>query len=133
MDNVIVGSVRRSKQNKLTDELVELYKERSSSYSEEFFEAIRQILVERGVSDSALDLSPPQTRQQTGPASQASRVSHGHAGFAVVGGLAGGFVGYLVGTSPMLSFGDVLTRGALLERINGLFAFVNLIWPLLIL
>jgi len=39
---------------------------------------------------------------------------------AIIGCLAGGLVGYLVGTPPGLSFGDVLTRGVFLEGINAL-------------
>ncbi|MGC9949023.1 MAG: zinc ribbon domain-containing protein [Bryobacteraceae bacterium] len=121
MDESIVEAVHESKKNKPTDKLVELYKKRSSSYSDEFFEAIRQILVQRGVTDESLDLSPPPINsphaERTRPAVHRSS---GHGWFAFVGGLAGGLVGYLTGTSPLLSFGDVLTRGVFLEGIKAL-------------
>jgi hypothetical protein len=38
----------------------------------------------------------------------------------LVGGLVGAVVGYLLGTSPSLSFGDVLESGANLQGINAL-------------
>jgi hypothetical protein len=38
----------------------------------------------------------------------------------LVGGLVGAVVGYLLGTSPLLSFGDVLQRGANLQGIGAL-------------
>ena len=57
MEKSIVDAVRQRLQNKATDKLIDLHKRRSSSYSEEFFEAIREILVERGVSDASIDLS----------------------------------------------------------------------------
>jgi rRNA maturation endonuclease Nob1 len=95
MDQFEVDQVRQAKQDTPTDKLVELYKKRSSWYSAEFFEAVRQMLVERGVSDASLDLSPPQVEL----ASQAPQASSRHAGFAIVGCLAGGLVGDLVGAS----------------------------------
>ena len=118
MDQSMINAARQVRQNTPTDKLVKLYKKRPSWYSEDIFEAIRQILVERGGSDASLDLSPPQAGPQAELASQAPQASNGHAGFAIVGGWAGGFVGYLVGTSPMVSFGDVLTRGLFLEGFN---------------
>ena len=39
---------------------------------------------------------------------------------AAIGGLVGAVVGYLLGTSPSLSLGDVLTRGANLQGFNAL-------------
>jgi hypothetical protein len=63
MDKSLVDTERQKAQDKPTDKLVELYNKRSSfwlrsDYSDEFFEAIRLILVERRVSDASLDLSP---------------------------------------------------------------------------
>ena len=120
MDQTLIDEVRRRRQNTPTDKLVKLYKKRSSGYSVEFFEAVRQILMERGVSDPSLDLSPLQARPKAEDASQSSQTISRHSGFAIIGCLTGGLVGYLVGTSPLLSFGDVLTRGVFLEGINAL-------------
>ena len=93
MEKSIVDAVRQRLQNKATDKLIDLHKRRSSSYSEEFFEAIREILVERGVSDASIDLSPPQCRPQATLIDYTPPTSHGHAGFAIIGSLAGGLVG----------------------------------------
>jgi hypothetical protein len=98
MDNAIIDPVRKINQNKPTEKLTEVYRSRSSWYSDEYFEALRQILVERGVSDASLDLSPPQDRPQVAHLNQAPQASAGHVAFAIVGGLAGGLVGYLMGT-----------------------------------
>ena len=69
---------------------------------------------------ASLDLSPLQARPEAEDASQSSQTISRHSGFAIIGCLAGGLVGYLVGTPPGLSFGDVLTRGVFLEGINAL-------------
>jgi MFS family permease len=44
-----------------------------------------------------------------------------HSGFSLIGSMAGGAFGYFLGASPSVSFGDVLTRGALLDGVHVVF------------
>jgi len=128
MDQTLIDRERSKQGTKPPEELIALYKERSilrstaaaasADHWERFhlaerFEAIRQILIARGVKDRSVDLSAP---EEQGPKGKDST----RPGFAIVGGLIGGLVGYLLGSSSLVSFGDVLTRGATLRGLNAL-------------
>lgn len=58
MDPEIVATVRKRMAKNSTQELVAAYSKRSGWYGEEAFEAMRQILVERGIQDASMDLKP---------------------------------------------------------------------------
>lgn len=99
--------------NRLRDEatsgLVSLYRKGPQGHDEEYLEAIRRMLFARGVSDPTTYVANHVQEPRGGlPAP----------GFGAIGGLIGGFVGYLIGTSPPLSFFDVITRGASLNGLN---------------
>jgi len=58
--------------------------------------------------------------QPVGQASEMSFGALGYGGFSFLGGIVGATVGYLIGTPPNLSAGDVITRGAALQGFNQL-------------
>ena len=64
MDLEIILTVRRRMAKKTSEELLDIYKRRPEKYSKEAFEAIRQILVERGVKSDSIDLTPPEGSEQ---------------------------------------------------------------------
>lgn len=59
MDDTVIDNVRKLNQDKPTEELIASYKKPLGWRSVEYFEAIRQILIERQVSDPSLDLLTP--------------------------------------------------------------------------
>jgi hypothetical protein len=91
--------------------LVALYRRGPRGHDEEYLEAIRRMLFARGVSDPATYVASHAQEQRDG--SRAPR-------FGAIGGVIRGIVGYLVGTSPPLTFFDVITRGASLNGLNAL-------------
>jgi hypothetical protein len=110
MDQKKINEVIDSMGNEPTDKLVAMFKNRGPGQPEEFFESIRRILAVRGVSDpTAYVPVPSQDTNATGL---------GGAGFAIIGGIIGGFVGILIGKTPLLSFGHVLTRGITLTGLD---------------
>lgn len=129
MNQEEINSNRKSREFDQTERLIEYYKYKERRYDPsdpppfpaypESFEAIRRILVARGVSDPSIDLSPPKGAldgelpyERPGPNAGLTP------GYGITGGFLGGVVGYLLGSSPLLSFGDVITRGASLKGID---------------
>lgn len=55
-DESLIVDIRRQNEGKSTDELLAAYRKRSKWFSEDYFEAIRRILVERGVDDPSLNI-----------------------------------------------------------------------------
>jgi len=119
MNQKEINSVRRSRESDKTERLIEFYRDKASIAYPETLEAIRRILVARGVSDPSVDLSAPEGALDGELPYERPDPSGGHApGYAIAGGFVGGVVGYLLGSSPQLSFGDIITRGAFLEGLN---------------
>jgi len=80
-DESLVESLRRENQGKPTEELLAAYKKRSTWLSAEFFEAVRRILVERGVDDPSLKVAASRSQEGTvapvAPAQAATRPEPG--------------------------------------------------------
>jgi predicted nucleic acid-binding Zn ribbon protein len=95
-----------------TEELVALYEDGGDGQTDEFREAIRRILAVRGV--------PDPTGYRPIPIQESQAGGLGGAAFAVLGGIVGGLVGYLIGKPPLVSFGDVLSRGTTLTGLDAL-------------
>lgn len=112
MDQKKINAAIDSIGNQPTEELVALYTNSTQGQGEEFREAIRRILAVRGVPDpTAYRPTPIQDSQASGL---------GGVGFAILGGMVGGLVGYLIGKPPLVSFGDVLSRGTTLTGLDAL-------------
>jgi hypothetical protein len=111
MDQKKIDDAIDTLRDETTGGLVALSKKGPQGHDEEYLEAIRRMLFVRGVSDPATHVASHEGEMRGGlPAP----------GFGAIGGLIGGFVGYLIGTSPSLSFFDVITRGASLNGLNAL-------------
>lgn len=110
MDKATEKYILSQKEKEPTDKILAFYQERPRGYSDSFFEAVRQILIDRGV------VVPASEEAQAEPLQYAKHQTA--APVVLIGGFIGAFAGYLFSASPLLSIGTILTRGMFLNGID---------------
>ncbi len=126
MDKDSVDNFRSRNEQQTTEKLIAIYRKGPQSFSKEFYEAIRQILVARGVNDPAIDLSPvdyPQLRDRdAGGGAQASiadryadayRVASAIIAFGTIVKAIGGVVAVIIAIGGLASSSELGSRGVI--------------------